>query len=70
MKSWKNGKKSWVVLKFTKSALQVKFFFMLVKSYSIFPLHLQSIIEEALFLQFFWGPYLITLSLEKKLLFW
>ena len=70
IESWKNGKKSWVVLKVTISALQVKFFFVLVKSYSIFPLHLQCIMKEALFLQFFLRSLFDNLESGKSLEFW
>ena len=40
-------------LKVTITALQVKFFFVLVRCYSISPVRLQRIMEKALFLHFF-----------------
>ena len=50
-------------------------FFLLVKSYSILPVHvrLQRIVDKALFLLFLRSllrTYLITLSLEREILFW
>ena len=50
------------------------FFFVLLKSYSVSPVRLLRIMKKALFLWVFFKDllitYLITLSLEKKLLFW
>ena len=49
----------------------MNFFFVLVKSYSISPEHLQCIMKEALFLPFLGSlliTFLITLSLGKEII--
>ena len=60
--------------KVTISSLQLKFVFVLVKSYSISPARLQRIMKKALFLHFLEVSIdhlqmnLITLSLEKEII--
>ena len=68
-KNPKNGKKSWVYI-FVKATTINESFFVLVKSYSISPRHLQCIMKEALFLYFLGSlliTFLITLSLGKEI---
>jgi len=56
----KSGKMVKNFLEGTKSALQVNFFFLLVKSYSISRVRLRRIIDKALFLLFFLRSLLLT----------
>ena len=66
VKSWKNGKKSWVFLKAVQQILQKWiFFFVLVKSYSISPACHGKSFVHAFFLSSLLITYFITLSLEK-----
>ena len=79
-KVWKTEKKPGkkIVKRFFWKLQQVLYkwnFFLLVKSYSILPVHvrLQRIVDKALFLLFLRSllrTYLITLSLEREILFW
>ena len=72
IKSWKNGKKSGVFSKL-QQVLYNWIVFVLVKSYPVSPIRSLCIVKKALFLSFLRSVlmnYLITLSLEKKLLFW
>ena len=53
IKSWKNGKKSWVFFESCNKCITGEIFFVLVKSYSVSPVYLQCIMEKPLFLCFF-----------------
>ena len=69
--SGKNGKKFWVILKATTSALHVNFFCVLVISYAILPVRLhrfdwKKFCSCVFFLWSLLKNYLITLSILEK----